>query len=232
MKYKPILITGCARSGTSMTAGIISLCGAFGGETSGATRYNQKGMFENKIIRQDFIKPFLRSMGVDPMGQNPLPDIDEVKLVTNEFVEKWQRDILALMKKQKYNGKDLWYYKGAKMCLIWPLWHRSFPKAQWIIVRRDSFDIVRSCMKTGFMRAYKKPEGWLKWVDIHKDRFLEMEEAGCSIQYVWPQKMIDFDLSEIEAVINHLKLKWNKEQVEKFIEPAYWSGGQSNGKSN
>ena len=40
----PIIITGCARSGTSLTAGVINICGAGGGEMSGATIYNKKGM--------------------------------------------------------------------------------------------------------------------------------------------------------------------------------------------
>ena len=31
----PILITGCARSGTSMIAGVINICGAFGGDMAG-----------------------------------------------------------------------------------------------------------------------------------------------------------------------------------------------------
>ena len=41
---EPILITGAARSGTSMSAGVVSLCGAWGGELSGPNVYNKKGM--------------------------------------------------------------------------------------------------------------------------------------------------------------------------------------------
>jgi len=113
------------------------------------------------------------------------------------------------------------------MCLFWPLWVRAFPEARWIIVRRKSDDIIQSCLKTAFMKAYRTAEGWLGWIDEHKERFIEMEEVGCQIHYVWPQKMIDFDLSEIQSVIGKLGLKWEKNVVEDFIEPAYWSGGQS-----
>jgi len=229
MIEKPIFITGCARSGTSMTAGIVQLCGAWGGDTFGTTRYNKKGMFENKDIRQNFTKPYLRSLGVDPLGQHPLPDIDTVKLTTQATVDKWFRNICDTIKKQGYNGNQQWYYKGAKMCLFWPLWARAFPEARWIIVRRKSEDIVKSCLKTGFMKKFKKAEGWMWWVDQHKDRFLEMEEAGCDIHYIWPQKMIDFDLSEMKKTIETLGLKWDKDKAESFIEPAYWSGGQSDG---
>ena len=229
MSNKPILITGCARSGTSMTAGIIDLCGAFGGDMFGTTRYNRKGMFENKVIRQHMVKPFLRSLGVDPLGQRPLPKIDDVKLVTNEFVDRWRDKVKKAIRSQGYR-RGHWYYKGAKMCLKWPLWVRAFPEARWIIVRRRSEDIVRSCLRTGFMKAYKNAAGWMEWIDEHKERFLEMEQAGCDIHYVWPQKMIDFDLTEIMGVVTNLGLDWKQKEVEAFIEPAYWSGGQSNGK--
>lgn len=226
---KPILITGCARSGTSMSAGIIDLCGAWGGETSGSNKNNRKGMFENASIRNNFVKPFLASIGADPMGQHPLPDIEKCKLMSVAAIVEWRKKILTEIHFQGYKGERQWYYKGAKLCLIWPLWHRAFPKAKWIIVRRKSEDIVQSCLKTSFMRAYNKEEGWYKWVDHHKDRFLEMEQAGLDIRYIWPQKMIDFDLMEMGLIIAELGLKWDQQIVEDFIEPAYWSGGQSNG---
>ena len=226
---RPILITGCARSGTSMTAGIIALSGAWGGQVAGPTNQNRKGMFENSKIRRTIVKPFLKSLGCDPMGQDPLPDIDAVKLVTWKTVYNWRKRIKGVILHQGYEG-GIWYYKGAKMANHWPIWSRAFPYARWIVVRRKSDEIVKSCLKTSFMRAFKTSEGWFRWVDYHKDRFLEMEEAGMDIQYVWPQKMIDFDLSEIKGVVQQLGLRWDREKIEKFIEPALWSGGQSNGK--
>ena len=66
MLDKPIFITGCARSGSSMTGGIVSLCGAWGGIMSGPTAYNKKGMFENAEIRNTMIKPLLERLGFDP----------------------------------------------------------------------------------------------------------------------------------------------------------------------
>ena len=75
---EPILITGAARSGTSLTAGIISICGAFGGNTTGSTPYNRNGQFENSHIRNRIVKPYLVRMGVDKLGQYPLPDIKKV----------------------------------------------------------------------------------------------------------------------------------------------------------
>ena len=63
-----------------MVAGIINMCGAFGGRMSGPTQNNQKGMFENQRIRNEIVKPYLRKSGYDPMGQYPLPPIENITI--------------------------------------------------------------------------------------------------------------------------------------------------------
>jgi len=214
----PILITGCARSGTSMTAGIINMCGAFGGKMSGPTKNNKRGMFENEKIRNKIVKPYLADLGVDPMGQHPLPDIHRLHPSA-----AMQRDVEGIIKSEGYE-EGPWFYKGAKMCLFWPLWNVHFPTAKWIIVRRADEDIVFSCMRTVFMRAFQSEEGWQDWVDEHKDRFVEMFEAGMNIREVWPSKFVNGDFTEIhEVVVRFLGLEWNKKAVMDFIEPALWS---------
>ena len=68
----PIIITGCARSGTSLIAGTMHLCGAWVGNVTGPTSWNRKGQFENEFIRDRLVKPYLKSINMDPMGQDPL----------------------------------------------------------------------------------------------------------------------------------------------------------------
>src|SRR3990167_1759798 len=161
----PIFITGCARSGTSLTAGIIHLCGAFGGKMRRPNINNQKGMFENIAITQDLVKPFLKSIGADKMGQNPLPDPAKVVLKANILAHQWRQNVISILNSEGYIGDRPFFYKGAKMCLMWEIWHAAFPNAQWIIVRRNKEDIIDSCLRTSFMKAYKDRGGWAKWVD-------------------------------------------------------------------
>lgn len=223
----PILITGCARSGTSMVAGSINLCGAFGGRMSGPNQNNKKGMFENHEIRQRIVKPFLRQLGVDPMGQFPLARIEKLVIPTN-----WRNQIEAVFRRQGYK-RGSWFYKGAKACQIWPVWHYAFPNAKWIIVRRKTGDIIRSCLKTGFMRAFRSRnncqaigvenewEGWRWWVRKHEQLFVEMINAGLNCKIVWPERMVDGDYHQMMETIDWLGLKWNSE-VMNFIEPKLW----------
>lgn len=223
---KPILITGAARSGTSMVAGIINMCGAFGGRMSGANSNNQKGMFENIAVRS-LQKRYLNEIGMDPLGQYPLPNPGKLSIPVD-----WAQQVTDIFKAEGYQS-GAWMYKGAKACLLWPLWLHAFPDAKWIIVRRKTTDIVNSCMRTGFMRAFSTPthydrigvtteaEAWTWWVSQHKKRFVEMVEAGMNIKQVWPERMVNGDYSQVQEMIEWLGLEWNT-GVYDFIEPKLW----------
>ncbi len=223
----PILITGCARSGTSMVAGAINICGAFGGNMSGPNKNNAKGMFENARIRNCITKPYLRDLGCDALGQFPLPDIDKLVIPYD-----WRNRIEQIMIEDGYKSGP-WMYKGAKMGSFWPVWHYAFPNAKWIIVRRKSSDIVNSCVKTSFMRAFQneknqkavgvntEEEGWLWWVHQHEQRFVDMIQAGLNIKIVWPERMVTGDYQQIMETMNWLGLPW-KSEVLSFIDPRLW----------
>jgi len=217
----PILITGAARSGTSMTAGIVNICGAFGGVMSGPNQNNQKGMFENSAIRQNIVKPYLKGIGCDPLGQKPLPSNRQMFEATQEQAARWKERVEAVMKAEGYK-EGPWFYKGAKSCLYWYLWHLAYPEAKWIVVRRDANDIARSCMRTSFMRAYRDVIGWLRWVEEHEKRFHQMHVAGLQIREVWPKKMIDGDFEEMKSAIEWLGLAWNENMIRAFVDPALY----------
>jgi hypothetical protein len=231
---EPILITGCARSGTSCIAGIIHLCGAFGGVFSGPNHNNKRGMFENSKARNELLKPYIESLGVDRLGQYPLPDISTLK-IKEDFGQK----LKAIMVEQGYKEGAPWMYKGPKMTLIWPTLHKSFPNAKWVIVRRNTENIINSCIKTSFMKAFHKREilkavgvatvreGWLWWVNQHLKRFQEMEDAGLNIKYVWPEKILEKkDYTEIKETIAWLGLEWNDKDVKNFVTPELWNTSQ------
>jgi len=223
----PILITGCARSGTSMIGGVINLCGGFGGEMSGPNKNNKKGMFENANIRNNIVKPYLRALTVDHMGQYPLPDRSTLPIPLDLASQ-----VLEIMHTQGLRHQP-WFYKGAKMCLTWAMWYYAFPDAKWVIVRRKTPDIINSCMKTSFMRAFTLPknqklvgakseqEGWLWWVRQHEECFVEMIQAGLNVKVIYPERMVYGDYKQMQETIEWLGLKWNDE-VYNFIAPKLW----------
>ena len=208
-----------------MVAGIVHLCGAFGGKMSGPTRYNQQGMFENKEIRNYLEKKWLKGEKYDTMGQQPLPEIGHCREVAPKMAESWQANVENIMCKHGYVHGP-WFYKGTKMCLMWPIWAAAFPEARWLIVRRSDKEIVQSCVRTGFMRAFRDMVGWLWWVDQHKQRFQEMMEASLTIREVWAEKIVRGELKEIREAIDWLGLEWNEKAVIDFVAPSLWGQGK------
>ena len=223
-----ILITGCARSGTSMVAGAIHLCGAFGGIVRGPSKNNMKGMFENARVVNEIVKSYLREHGLDPMCQYPLPDVSKISIPSD-----WRERVEKVMKDEGYSGGQKVFYKGAKICLMWPIWHHAFPDAKWIIVRRRTGDIIQSCLKTSFMRAFSRKhfqqavgvdnevDGWRWWVHQHEQRFVEMITKGLNCKMVWPERMVQGDYKQMVETMDWLGLPW-KSEVLSFVDPKLW----------
>lgn len=223
-KDSPILITGSARSGAGMIAGLIHLCGAFGGEMS-----NKKGLYENDSIRDHIVKPYLEQMGVDPLGQYPILQTESILIP-----KWWKREVISIIDAQGYKQGTPWMYKDTKMCQMWPVWNFAFPNARWIIVRRRTGDITQSCVKTAFMQAFKdekvrqaidvktEEEGWLWWVHEHEKKFIEMMNEGLNCKIIWPERMVHGDYQQLYETLDWLGLRW-KTEVLTFIDPLLWS---------
>lgn len=228
-RHEPILVTGAARSATSMIAGIVHACGAWGGRLSGPNRYNKRGMFENSDIRNTVVKPFLVSIGADKMGQNPLPDIDLCRKIAAVKGPEIRRAVLKIVDGQRYSGNLRWFYKGAKMCLFWPVWHAAFPKATWVIVRRPDEDVVSSCVTTDFMRKRNGRTGWQDWLNEHKERFAEMQTEDLDVTEVWSNEVVRGDFGDIRRVVEKARLSWNGDAVKEFVDPALYVHDQGGG---
>ena len=75
----PIFVVGAPRSGTSLVAGIVDACGAFGGRYRPANESNPRGYFENARIVDEIVKPILVAAGGDRNGQKSLPTTKSVE---------------------------------------------------------------------------------------------------------------------------------------------------------
>lgn len=215
----PIVITGIPRSGASMIAGVVHRCGAFGGEMSG-----YKGVNENDAIKETLEKPYLASVWADEMGQYPLPEKRRIKIPVT-----WKESVEEIMERQGYKDGE-WFYKSSRATLLWEIWHNAYPHAKWVIVRRRTGDIVESCKKTGYMKAFKsedkqkavgvktEEEGWLWWVHEYEKRFVEMIIEGLDCKVVYPARLVYGDYSQLYEMLDWLKLKWSP-KIFNYIDP-------------
>ena len=197
-----IIIVGCARSGTTLTASVLQACGANFGEVD--------RLMEHKIVRSQIVRPYLAQIGASTRGVNPLPRRDSI-VYNNDWGDRVRTAI---------GQPEPWAYKCPKSCHIWPLWDHHFPKAKWVIVQRAKEQIVSSCMRTSFMQGFNDEEGWGAWVDVHHKRFKEIRSATDSMA-VWPQRTLDMPEAFI-PLVEHCGLTWNGDEVAKRIDPSLW----------
>ena len=208
----PIFVTGIERSGNSIVAKIIGSCEVFTGHTT--------EMMENIEIKK-LIDAYYELIDKDKKGQHPLPDTSKLIIPTN-----WKQKVNDILSGEMYNEDNYWMLKGSRLCQTWPVWHYAFPNAKWIIVRRRPGDIIESCLKTGYMTAYKDREGWLWWIHEHEKLFVEMIEAGVNCKIVWPERMASGDYQQIFEMLDWLGLSWSDNIIE-MVSPLLWNSKQN-----
>ena len=215
---EPIFVAGIPRSGTSLTAGILAACGAWTGETFGPTPHNQKGSFENKEIRERFIKPYLMMLGNDPLGLRDFPNVD-AHIIPPRI---WKEEIEKLIASQGYEA-GTWLLKDCKLALFHELWDAAFPKAKWIVVRRNRDSIIGSCLRAEPMVRHIGCERtkWERWHDQYLAKLTEIVQNKNVIE-IWPDTDIIETTAGIESVINSLGLKYDQATIDAFIEHGFW----------
>lgn len=214
-----IFVTGIERSGSTIIAKIISLCNIYTGKTT--------PMMENLQIKS-LMDSYYKSIQVDPRGQYPLPALELM-----DMPEDWGIEINNRLKSEGF-VKGTWMYKSSRIIQTWPLWYLDYPDAKWIFVRRRNPDIIASCEKTAYMKAFKnkdvlstikvnnETEGWLWWIRYH-EQLMQNMLATVKIHYmeVWPERIAQGDYSQIYKMINWLGLEWN-DKIIPTIEPLLW----------
>jgi len=183
-----IFVTGAARSGTTLITRMLEACGADLG--------NAGDLAENRDFKRKHLKPYLSSVGADPMGIDPLPDMG------TEF-PPLTFDVNA----------DL--IKDPKLALIWP----ALPDAKWVFVYRDIENIAKSCLRTPFLGNRKTKSEWEGWAAEYQDRCSEIPNS----MFIRTQDVID-DVWALEPVVKWLELEFDDKKVKKTIVKRKWHG--------
>lgn len=197
-----IFVTGCARSGTTLITRMLEACGAELGQAGGLAEHMP---FKNKVL-----KPYLKRMGADPLGQTPLPDTDNLL----DYPEI-KADIEAVT-------SDTEIVKDVKTALIWPVLHEAFPDAKWLIVHRSPEKIAESCLRTSFMSKLSTKAEWIEWAEHYHSLNDDIRE-NCNSMTIQTSKVID-DVWTLEPVINWLGLEFDDKKVKKTIVKDRWHG--------
>ncbi len=218
---KPIFVLGLPRSGTSMIAGALGICGAWLGRTvPGGGPENPRGFFEHTVLRERVNKQILENLGCDPLGVRKLPGLKQIPDLPD-----FHGTIREVLENDQYTGTQPWLFKDAKLSLLWPLYLRTFPLSRWIIVRRDSNEIVNSCINTSFMAQHSTdPDSWYPWIDQYLLRLDRLKQTTNRWHEIWPGKLVSGDMQPLQGLVEDLQLNWNPDEISRFINKDYWHG--------
>lgn len=218
-----ILITGAARSGTSVTANLIYNCGVFGGKLARGDMYNPDGYRENLMIRSEVTRPVLKWLNADHRGQSSFPDDKLCAEKADEYGRTVRHNVERIIVSQGWEeGK--WFYKDPKICPAWRVWHAAFPHAKWVFMHRDESSHLDSLMATKFMNAHRTRKDWQTYYLEEHKRILE-EITNCAdvdLMVIHPDKMMSGDFSEARQMIEWLGLDWSEAQAKETIDPSQW----------
>ena len=207
----PILITGCARSGTSLISAIINEAGAKGGIMNvGGGPYNPTGFYENHEIINSVDKQILKSAGLDPMGQTSLPGED---FPAHDIRQR----VFNIAASQGVSAADTWFFKDAKLLLLSRSYTQSFPGAKIVLVRRQKEGIVKSCMRTPFMHGRKTEKEWMDWVNHHIMLMACLKSTYSKVREVWYEDLIVGNLTPIRELIQWLGLEYHHDYVNSIV---------------
>lgn len=213
----PILVTGPARSGTSMVAGILARCGAFTGPTVPANPENPRGFYEHTEIRERVLKRILKEASADPLGVKSFPP--------PEFRPSF--DLRTAVRSRVSVPEDRrWLYKGAKVCLTWRAWAEAFPDAVWILCQRPRDEVVNSCRRSELMGQHSQSVAfWQRWYDHHQARLDEIRAEVDTAFTVRTDEVAEGDFGTIQTAVAAIDgLSWDAEAVRAFVEPGLFGG--------
>lgn len=216
---EPIFITGIPRSGTSLTAGIIHACGAWGGKDFGShVPNNPKGDFQNEALLGDIFENVLRlhcfSQYCACRTHMRFSDPAAAKAYV-QAIHNMPENRPWFLKNHKlvYDGIETWP--------LWRLWRAAFPQAKWVVVRRDMHDIYAS--QASLYGEVREDTGAIS------RQLKALIDSGADCREIWPFQSLSGQAEEYRGLVEWLELDWNLEKVQTFVDLSLWHHGTATG---
>lgn len=193
-----------------MTAQVLATCGLnFGGPLLGPDEYNVRGYWEHQNVKHNVVRPMLKELGGDKIGQPPLPNPD--KRLSNFKPEELRNEAYRHLR-----GANA--YKDPKLVLVWPYFSQAFPNSRWILVRRDVNRIVDSILEAPWLNKLKSRGVCLRYVHDFLDRMKDMKQY-LIYKEVWPTPDSPWMFRE---TIEFAGGVWDEERVRSTLNQELW----------
>lgn len=225
MTKKPnvICILGMHRSGTSMVARILNICGLELGKPEDmilSIDGNEKGHWENEKFKNINDEIILRYIDINNPIKPPIfPSYFERSSLLSDLKERAR--ILIKNYDKKYR---VWGWKDPRNCLTLPFWQEILGKRlKYIVVSRQPIDVANSLLKRDKTPIIENLTTWARYVTDsiiytqNHDRFFIFSENIFSNHHK--------QINELVKFVNNTNIKYtNKEKiiVNQFISKDLW----------
>ena len=185
-----IIVTGMHRSGTSMVAGILKLCGVyFGDNLLHPQQENPKGFFEDLEFLEINKEILACSGGSWFEPPNELKINQNIKEKIKIFLGKWEQYPLV-------------GFKDPRCCLTLPVWADSIDNYSLNVLycSRDPKEIAMSLEKRN---GFTEDES-VRLFTVYRDRFFKFYDENPEVKYAFTkyEHLLQDPINEIERVLD------------------------------
>lgn len=229
----PVCITGMHRSGTSLVANLLQLCGLYLGQKHDLmqpSRDNQGGYWENLrfVAINDEI---LRQLG----GAWDSPPVTSEGWEENRRFSRLRMEAEALI--EEFRGREPWGWKDPRNCLtmdFWmrlnglvvPFWLEQAPKLKVVICVRNPLEVFQSLRERQFTPSASGIDLWLTYnrnilnSTLLEDRIITHYEAYFDEPIAELRRVLEFlDLHPTDDLIAHSITAISKRMRHKLAKP-------------
>ena len=201
-----IFVIGCPRSGTSMTAAILHLCGAWGRlAVDGNVRSSG---FHLQVLDNKVLEPAL-SLGGNAVkkGRFTLPNLPLIP----SRIESLRDRIHGVLHGLSWNNQTYVIRSRLLLPFVRSLLDQM-PEARIILVRRSPEAIGNASVKTGWMAAVAERKWWQDYAKLYNAELHNLELIqDPRVMTLYPSSYLRGDLEDVKAVVKLCGLTWTKE---------------------
>ncbi len=202
---KPVCVTGMHRSGTSMVANLLNLCGLYLGEEGdliGPSAHNTRGYWENRKFLE--INEEILSRGGGGWDMPPAARTDGAR--SDGYVSLQSRAeqcVLAL------RDHPAWGWKDPRTCLTIPFWKTLFPEIRVVVCVRSPLEVVSSLKKRG---STSRALGFHLWKTYNQRLLAEIPPERRIVTHY--DTFFSNPQGELRRIVDYLGLPATNESIE------------------
>lgn len=208
MRRRVLIVLGMHRSGTSATAGVLSMLGLnFGASLLPAAHDNPKGFYENAEILS-INERALRTLHSSWLDIQPLPD----RWWLNEEIERYKEEIIETLRRE-FGDSAFCAIKDPRLCRLLPMWKAPLADLGFTLcfahVIRNPVEVAASLHRRNGLTIYQSVMMWLRHIFE-----AEAETRGFPRVFVDYAQVLEDWVGTYGRIASELNIEWPRNIAE------------------